>query len=372
MKVLYVTNLINSGGVARVVLSYIEGCCSLNSDFSCDLVAYEEPNELIKIKLKKYGVNTYCLPRPTRNLLNYTKRLNDVLDNGYDAIHTHIEYFNWIPCMIAKKRNVAVTVGHAHGQKGKKENLIHHIIQCIGRKYNSKFCDFRVACSEPSGNFVFGGNFDFLPNFINTDNIITIDEKNILKYNKEFGISKNREKILGYMGYLGFQKNPKLALEFVKKLHEKDASIVLLMAGDGIQEKELKQFISDNKMESYAFLIGQREDNILLMQYFDYLLMPSFSEGMSIALIEAQIMGTPCLVSPGVPGNNDLDMDLFFKAKELNVNSFLMAFNEMVNTEKKYSYEERVKILKSNCADKEGVITRLLMMYRGETINGEN
>ena len=95
MKILYVTNLINSGGVARVVMSYIEGAYSKCKEFRCDLVAYEKPNDSIEEKLNSLGVNYYCIPRPTRNLILYWKKLSQIIKIGnYDVIHTHIEYFN--------------------------------------------------------------------------------------------------------------------------------------------------------------------------------------------------------------------------------------------------------------------------------------
>lgn len=372
MKVLYVTNLINTGGVGKVVMNYIVDACSQRNDFECDVVSYEEPNEEIKELLKLNDVEYYCLPRPTRNIFLYSKRLVQILKNGrYDAIHTHIEYFNWIPCRLAKINGVSKTVAHAHGQKGKSENFMYRLIEKVGRNRNAKYCDVRLACSEPSGKYVFGSGFELLPNYIDAENISVIDREDIALYDYEFNLRKGHNTIIGFMGYIGFQKNPRLAVEVIKKIHDIEPTTVLLMVGDGVEKEELKKYIEDNNMSEYAFMIGQRTDNLLLMQYFDYLLMPSFSEGMSIALLEAQVSGTPCIVSPGVPSNNDLHMGLYYQANSFSSEDFLVSYKKAQLNQNDSSLEERIEILHQYHNDKESVISKLLSIYRGEIIENK-
>lgn len=369
MRVLFVTNLINSGGVAKVVLSYIEGCIAKLENFQCDLVAYEEPNQEVSDILRLYGVNCFCLPRPTRKFFVYTRKLKEIIrKTKYDAIHTHIEFFNWIPCRIAKKNKIAITIGHAHGQKGNSNSPLYHLIEACGRWNNAKYCDVKLACSNPSGRYVFGKDYVVIPNFINTDNVKKIEEIQIKEYDKEFGIDSKSNIVFGYMGYLGLQKNPRLAIETIKRIHDDEPSAVLLMAGDGREREDIKKYIDTNNMTNYVFMIGQRSDNLFLMQYFDYLLMPSFSEGMSIALIEAQISGTPCIVSPGVPFNNDLHMGLFYQSSSFNPVDFLVQYKKVKENSNEISFEERLKILHQYHNDEESVILKLLSVYGGEKL----
>lgn len=366
MKVLYITNLINSGGVAKVVMNYITGCCAQNEEFECDVVAYEEPDTKTKDILRQHNVSYYCVPRPTRNIFNYYFKIRQILIKGhYDAVHTHIEYFNWIPCRIAKKNGVTTTVSHAHGQKGKSENFINQLIEKIGRRNNAKYCDIRLSCSEPSGKYVFGADFELVPNCIDTNTISSIDNESCNAYNQEFNIKKGANTIFGYMGYLGYQKNPRLAVETIKIIYDINPGAVLLIAGDGVEKENIQKYIDENMMSDYVFLIGQRSDNLMLMQYFDYLIMPSFSEGMSIALIEAQVSGTPCIVSPGVPQNNDLHMGLFYQAARFTPEDFMAQYKKAVKTLNNLSFEERLDILRLYKNDKESVIYRLLTFYRG-------
>lgn len=372
MRVLFVTNLINTGGVAKVVLSYIEGCFEESKDFQCDLVAYEKPNQDVRNMLKRHGVNCFCLPRPTRHFLLYTKQLKEIITKTkYDAIHTHIEFFNWIPCKMAKKNKINITVGHAHGQKGNSNSPLYHLIEAYGRRNNTKYCDVRLACSKPSGCYVFRKDYVLIPNFVDTNKIRSIDDIQIEKYDKEFGINNKSNIVFGYMGYLGLQKNPSLAIEVIKRIHAIEPGAVLLMAGDGVEKEELKKYIEDNNMSEYAFMIGQRTDNLLLMQYFDYLLMPSFSEGMSIALLEAQVSGTPCIVSPGVPSNNDLHMGLYYQANSFSSEDFLVSYKKAQLNQNDSSLEERIEILHQYHNDKESVISKLLSIYRGEIIENK-
>ena len=377
MKVLYVTNSINKGGVAKVVLGYAFGLCDFSETFSCDIVSFEKPEDDLCNELKKRNINVFVVKPISSSFLRFKMELRRILCAGrYDAIHCHIEYFNWIPCAIAKQCGIKIRVGHAHGQKGNSPALTHRIVEAIGRSLNRVYCNKRFACSNPSGKFVFGRGFSFLPNYVdNTDeikeickNVVSIDEE----YNKEFHLVKKENLILGYMGYLGLQKNPFLAIKSVERLHACHPNVRLLIAGDGVDKTAIEEYIENHGCGDYIRLLGHRKDNLSLLKYFDALLMPSFSEGMSLALLEAQLLGTPCIVSANVPENNDLGFGLYHTSSEMTVNSFSesieLCFKD--NGKPVSSFLERKTILEQKGYDKSGVLKALLRTY-GECVDEE-
>ncbi|MCH4823811.1 glycosyltransferase family 4 protein [Gramella lutea] len=86
-------------------------------------------------------------------------------------------------------------------------------------------------------------------------------------------------------------------IEAFSELSKINSNLVLLIAGDGPQYSELEKLIIDLGLEGKAFLLGFRNDIRRLLKFTDYFLFASYYEGLSGALIEAILMGKPCIVS---------------------------------------------------------------------------
>ena len=58
---------------------------------------------------------------------------------------------------------------------------------------------------------------------------------------------------------------------------------------------------------------GVREDVSRLVSAFDVFLFPSFYEGLGLAVIEAQALGIPCVISDAIPPEVDIGLGLVEK-----------------------------------------------------------
>lgn len=97
-------------------------------------------------------------------------------------------------------------------------------------------------------------------------------------------------------------KNSWLALNVVKAATEKDKSICLLMAGDGMpQRMEMQRHIDSWGLSDRVRLLGVRTDMPRLMRAADMLFFPSRQEGLGMVAVEAQASGLPVLASDAVP-----------------------------------------------------------------------
>lgn len=364
MRVLYITNLINSGGVASVVKKIAKNCCLNDSDFSADIVCYEEPSNVTLEELRKYNVKIIVINRITHNPIKYVLRTISILKQGqYDSIHTHIEYFNWIPCFLGKIYGIENRIGHAHGQRGRSNSILFHLTEKIGRILNRKTTTKRFACSMASGNYVFGkDDFEFLPNFINVDKDQILTDDRIKRYRENFSI-KDGSTVAGFMGYLGYEKNPAFVVKLAKYCMSIGENIVFLVAGDGHEKESLIKGSQECIEKKIIHFLGYRTDNIALLQTFDVLIMPSHSEGMSMALLESQMFGTPCVVSKGVPNTTDLGMDLYHQAQTFSCDEWVDLIKKSLN-HKKLSIDDRIKRLAEIGYDSQTVIKRILDSYR--------
>jgi glycosyltransferase involved in cell wall biosynthesis len=102
-----------------------------------------------------------------------------------------------------------------------------------------------------------------------------------------------------FVGGLNEGKRPKLSLEVSLKLQQQGIQNEIHFYGDGIQRKELQEFIEKKQMEEYAFLHGNVSAEIVKQAYqrSHFLVFISKSEGWPKAVAEAMFWGCLPLTS---------------------------------------------------------------------------
>ena len=87
---------------------------------------------------------------------------------------------------------------------------------------------------------------------------------------------------------------------------------MFLIAGKGPERDRLSKMIAEQGLAEKVALIGHEEDVRGFLGILDIFVLPSYSEGMSNAILEAMASGVPIVVSD-IPPN----LEIFEKAKEL-------------------------------------------------------
>ncbi|MCD6310847.1 MAG: glycosyltransferase family 4 protein, partial [Elusimicrobia bacterium] len=82
---------------------------------------------------------------------------------------------------------------------------------------------------------------------------------------------------------------------------------LFVIAGNGSQEKKLKDIAEKNKMKNVVFA-GKRSDILRFYRASDYFVLPSRAEGLSNALLEAMSCGLTAIVSD-IPSNREIIED---------------------------------------------------------------
>lgn len=119
-------------------------------------------------------------------------------------------------------------------------------------------------------------------------------------------ISRNKiENKIVTVGRLEYQKNHKLLINAVSQLHEKYPAYVLEIYGKGTLEKELDTQIKELNAQSFIFLKGQIDVIYNCIKSAALFVLPSRFEGVSNALLEAMMLGIPCVTS-NYPGSNEI------------------------------------------------------------------
>jgi glycosyltransferase involved in cell wall biosynthesis len=143
-------------------------------------------------------------------------------------------------------------------------------------------------------------NMVIVPNGMKVTDYTNLPEKGIFR--KNHGISPDQKLVL-FMGRLNIKKGLDLLLPGFKKVHEQIPDAVLILAGpDDGYLTETQKFIEENHLEHKIKLVGMLTDTVKkeALADADLFVLPSYSEGFSIAVLEAMTSKVPTLISDRV------------------------------------------------------------------------
>ncbi|MCX9085638.1 MAG: glycosyltransferase family 4 protein [Candidatus Methanoperedens sp.] len=139
-------------------------------------------------------------------------------------------------------------------------------------------------------------------------NCVNIDS--VAKYNKEIAkdlkdkFSINDSAIVfGTVGRLHKQKGHQYLIEASKKVIEKVPNSIFLFVGTGSEKDRLVHIIEENNIKEHFRFVGFQEDLPEILALIDIFVLPSISEGLPFALLEAMAARKPVIATNvgGVP-----------------------------------------------------------------------
>jgi glycosyltransferase EpsF len=286
------------GGVESVVMNYYRHIDrnKIQFDFFCDEDSTNIPYE----EIEKLGGKVILIP-PYQNMFKYHKELKRKLkENNYKIVHSHINTLSVFSLFSAKCAGVPVRIAHSHSTTNSKEkgkNLVKQILRPFAKVFATDY----MACSEFAGRWLFGnktyneGKVYLLNNAIDLDKF-KYDEK-IRKIKREELSIKDDTLVIGHIGRFVTQKNHTFLIDIFNEIHKKNNNSILLLAGQGPLEKQIKDKVDLLGLSDSVKFLGQRNDANELYQAFDVLCLPSLYEGLPVVGVEAQAAGLLCFFS---------------------------------------------------------------------------
>ena len=286
------------GGVESVVMNYYRHLDhdKIQFDFICD----DDSTNIPYDEIEKLGGKVILIP-PYQKVFKYQKELRRVLRDGkYKIVHSHINTLSVFPLYAAKKVGVPVRIAHSHSTTNKKEwkkNLLKQVLRPFSKKYATNY----MCCSELAGRWLFGdktydeGKVYLLNNAIDLDKF-KYDKKIRDKKRKELGIKEDTI-VIGHIGRFVVQKNHTFLIDIFNQFHKKEKNSILLLAGQGPLQEEIKNKVRELGLDDSVRFLGQRNDANELYQAFDVFLLPSLYEGLPVVGVEAQASGLLCFFS---------------------------------------------------------------------------
>ena len=223
-----------------------------------------------------------------------------------DIVHCHMFHANLLGRITRLFCRMPALVSTAHNFRETSENdgptwhkeLLYRITDPLADKTT-------IICNAAFERYVRVGavprrKFQMIPNGVDTDHFTRSQERRE-KAREALGLSSEFAWLA--VGRLVKQKDyPTLfrALELLKQ-----GQFVVLLAGNGPLEKELREECRKRGLERQVRFCGAREDILDLYNAADAFVMSSEFEGLSAALLEAASIGLPAVVT-NVGGNADV------------------------------------------------------------------
>lgn len=366
MRVLMVAQSIYGDGIGTVV-SNMQASLT-NVGVVVDVAVFQNysiDNTAVKEVLDNGG-NIFHIPGLKQaGFFGFMKKIKQLCqENYYDVIHIHTGMFAWIAAKAAKSCNIKKRIGHAHGKMTNMPFVLEKALMGPFRLMNQRYCTDLVGCTEESNRFAFGKKGIVIPNYVRTERILGVPQDTIK--DTRLKLDGNNDKVLFcFMGNVDVNKNVIFLPEVLKELRERNINAELIVIGEGIMLDKTKALARTMNVDKNIVFLGRRNDCNVLIQAMDYYISASFSEGMSMSMIEAQMSGKPCFVSNTISKDSDLGIGLFHYVEKYDAKIWADTIEKVVKNQKCAISREMVlqKIDEASLSE-EKIVKKLLSIYR--------
>jgi len=286
MKILHVINSLNIGGAERLLVDFIG---FYKKNFPKDkhyILTLIGEGKLLKTVTPDIE-NSFTLNLSAENkFLLKTRKVNEIIHKeGIELVHAHLSY-SILLARLSTPRHIPIFSTY-HNMEYCKESpnyswkfpLIDNFL------YSPKNC-FSIFVSSEVKKCVQNRiskikNSAVIPNFAAE------------RFYANYSFKEEDELKLITVGGLKKVKNQTYLLDVLYKLNSKKVSLHIY--GEGSLRPELQSKV--DKLKLQVTLKGNYFITSELLSEYDLFVLPSFSEGMPISLIEAMITGMPSLLS---------------------------------------------------------------------------
>lgn len=297
MKILLVTNKVKT--YALGFRNVIETLTELGHQvvWAADFSGFAGDLSEIPCKQKQIPIHSNPL-KPTN--LQALKMIKDIItQENIEAVHCSTPIGGMLARLAAKQKGVKKIIYAAHGFLFfKGAPLLNRTVYKWQEQLMARWTDVLITITEEdrqaAGKFrLRSGKEPYLVHGAGVENskTVTVDRK---RKRQQLGIPEDAFVVLS-AGFLNENKNNRVVIEAVKKLHKTNVHYVI--CGEGKLRTKLEKLAADLGIENQVHLLGYRTDMAEIMATSDLFVMPSFREGVPRALLEAMDAGIPCIGS---------------------------------------------------------------------------
>ena len=295
MKKVLVVNTVpySVNGISSVIENYFRfmDSCKVQMDFVVN--EFIEPRYRDLFESKKAKI--FILKR--KKVFSYILKLRKIIrENHYDVVHIHGNSRTTILDLFgAWLGKCKFRIVHSHNT-----SCSHFIIHRIFKIPFDLLCTGRMACGQEAGKWLFGNkSFEILNNALDLK-LYQFNAEMRKEIRNKLGLL-NGDLLIGHVGCFNDAKNQSFSIQLLKEIQRIRPNSFLMLVGDGPRKKEMEQLVKKLDLTRHVFFMGVRDDVTSLMSAMDVFLFPSKWEGLPVVILEAQLMGLPCVMSNNIP-----------------------------------------------------------------------
>lgn len=300
----------NKGGIESYIMSLYRNTQKekIQFDFVVDFPAMAFSEEVLA-----NGSQIYYIPSKSSAPIKHLRAFKKILKEHpeYEAVYFNVLNAGAAYTMSAVKSMKRKVYVHSHNSCDENMRL-HRLFKPLLLRYADK----KLACSVGAAEYMFGSREDVLVvnNAIDLDQFIFSQEKRDKK-RAEFALEEHTFAVF-HAGRMAYAKNPLFLIEIFSEIVKKFPDSVLLYAGTGIMEVQVKELAQNLGVSQKVRFLGMRDDVPEIYQAADVFLLPSLFEGLPVVLVEAQAAGLQTFTSENVSRDAGLTDCLSFISLE--------------------------------------------------------
>ncbi|MDO3722576.1 glycosyltransferase [Marinobacter sp. chi1] len=306
-RILHVTFNMGFGGTEQVIRQLVNNLDP--NRFECEIACIDgEVGAIGKEIEAKNGIKVHSRQRGSGldwKIILWLRKL--IKHRHLDIVHCH-QYspftYGWFAHWGTGAKVVFTEHGRFHPDRyRKKARFINPIIAHTTKTLVAISHATRDALAEYE--YMPRYKIDVIYNGIDPLTVIDDEHRHFLSTN--LGLQQG-ELIIGTVARLDPVKNHALILQATRALIDKGYKVRLLLVGDGPERENLEVLAEDLKLGSAAIFAGFQTQAADFLSLMDIFLLPSFTEGTSMTLLEAMSLGIPT-VATRVGGTPEIVVD---------------------------------------------------------------
>lgn len=284
-------------GVATVVMNYYRHIDRNRIQF--DFLYFEDSPLSYEREIRSLGGRVFRIPRPSLLSLGEICTFFSLHQGEFWILHCHPVWSAAVLEPLARRCGVHTIILHSHSEKpgeSRTSILRNQLLLRLSAGRVDMF--FACSCAAEASFMGIPHVVYILPNAIDARKFF-FDDVARQSCRRQLGINPDAP-VIGHVGRMVDVKNHRFILEMFSTLRQNMPAAQLLLIGDGPLKQELYIRAAELGIQDSVHFLGTCRDISPLYAAMDMFVMPSLYEGLSMALLEAQASGLPCLISDRV------------------------------------------------------------------------
>lgn len=314
IRVLQFFSTLNNGGAENRMMDVYR--CISPDVVAFDFAVLHDGKHYFDDEICARGSIKYVLPDPRQGLLkNYRALVKFFRAHPFQAVHTHVSWYGGVVLMAAKQAGVKIRIAHARASAPANRSWKESLVCNIGKVLIALSSTQRLAISKEAAENIFGkravqkGKYLFVPNALDQNKYVVAEGRARTALREKLGIPEGKKAYVT-VANLRKVKNHLFLLDVAKALRDRNDDFILYFIGEGDLRAEIEEKISALQLDNHVILLGSRGDVPEILCAFDAMVFPSTHEGLGGAVLEAQLVGLPCIVSEAIPQIVDVGIDM--------------------------------------------------------------